>query len=72
MRPFDPDTQPVNDDDDVNGVELDDDDDSDVNDSGGDSDSSSDEPICLHTRSQRKTPESPVMMIQMMLMIDQM
>ena len=60
MRPFDPDTlvKPVNDDNDVNDVELDDDEDSDI-DSDRDSDLSGDEPICLHTRCQRKTPESP-------------
>ena len=51
MRPFDQDTlvKPVNYDDEV----------SDIDDSNGDSDLSGDEPICLHTRSQRKTPESP-------------
>ena len=61
MRPFDPDTlvKPVNDDNDANEVELDDDEDSNVDDSDGDSDSSGDEPICLCTRCQRKTPESP-------------
>ena len=61
MRPFDPDTlvKPVNDDNDANEVELDDDEDSNVDDSEGDLDSSGDEPICLCTRSQRKTPESP-------------
>ena len=61
MRPFDPDTlvKPVNDDNDANEIELDDDEDSNVNDSDDDLGSSSDEPICLRTRSQRKTPESP-------------
>ena len=61
MRPFDPDTlvKRVNDDDDANEVELDDDEDSDVDDSDGDSHSSGDEPIYHHTRSQKKTPESP-------------
>ena len=37
----------------------DDNDDSDIDDSYGDLDLSSDEPIWFHTRSQRKTPESP-------------
>ena len=52
MRPFDPDTpvKPVYDDNDVNKVELDDCENRDV-DSDGDSYLSSDEPICLHTRS---------------------
>ena len=61
MRPFDPDTlvKPVDDDNNVNEVELDDEEDSNVDDSDGDSDLSGDEPICLHTRSQRKTLESP-------------
>ena len=61
MRPFDPDTlvKPVSDDNDANEEELDDDEDSNVDDSDGDSDLSCDEPICLRTRSQRKTPESP-------------
>ena len=61
MRPFDPDTlvKPGNDDNDANEVELDDKEDSDIDDSDGDSDSSGDKPICLHKRSQTKTPESP-------------
>ena len=61
MRPFDPDTlvKPVSDDKDANEEELDDDEGSDIVDSDGDSDLSGDEPICLRTRSQRKTPESP-------------
>ena len=50
------------------------DNDNDDSDIDGDSDLSSDEPICLHTRSQRKTPEFPSdgNVIQMMLVIDQM
>ena len=57
MRPFDPDTlvKPVNYDDEANEVELDDDEVSDIDDSDGDSDLSGNEPICLCTRSQRKT-----------------
>ena len=60
MRPFDPDTlvKPVYDDNETNEVESELED-SEVNNSDGDSDLSSDEPICLCTRSQRKTPESP-------------
>ena len=52
MRPFDPDTlvKPVDDDNDTNELELDDNEDSDI-DLDGDSDLSSDEPICLCTRS---------------------
>ena len=61
MRPFDPNTlvKPVSDNNDANEEELDDDQHSDIDDSDGDSDLSGDEPICLRTRSQRKTPESP-------------
>ena len=60
MRPFNPDTlvKLVSDDNDANEEELDDDEDSDI-DLDGDSDLSGDEPICLHTRSQKEIPESP-------------
>ena len=61
MRPFDAGTlvKPVYNDNDANEVELDDEEDNNVDDSDGDSDLSGDEPICLHTRSQKKTPYSP-------------
>ena len=58
MRPFVAGTleKPVYNDNDANEVELDDDEDNNVDDSDGDSDLSGDEPIYLHTRSQKKTP----------------
>ena len=58
MRPFGPDTlvKLVND---ASEVKLDDDEYSDIDDSDRDSDLSSEEPICLYTRSWRKMPESP-------------
>ena len=64
MQPLELDTlvKPAYDDNETDEVQLvheDDNDDSDIDDSDGDSDSNSDEPICLHTRSQKKTPESP-------------
>ena len=64
MQPLELDmlVKPAYDDNETDEVQLvyeDDNDDSDIDDSDGDSDLNSDEPICLHTRSQKKTPESP-------------
>ena len=64
MRPYDPDTlvKPVYDDNNADEVNSDneDEDNTDDDDSDGDSDSSSDEPVCIRTRSQRKKQESPI------------